>query len=70
MGIPEATVQSWRRNLGRSQPKANAACGTDFNVFDWDAGTQRYTVPPRLAEAILAAEKRSVVSPNLGTASA
>src|ERR1700733_11547634 len=28
MGVFEKTVQSWRRNLGRSQPRANSACGT------------------------------------------
>lgn len=58
MGVPEKTVQSWRRNLGRSQPKANAACGTDFHIFVWDDSTGRYVVPPALAEAILATEKR------------
>ena len=57
MGVAEPTVQSWRRNLGRSEKQANEACGTSMTVFNWDAFNQRYQVPARLAAAILAATK-------------
>lgn len=57
MGVAEKTVQSWRRNLGRSERKANEACATSLTVFAWDAFNQRYQVPARLAAAILSTRK-------------
>ncbi len=53
MGTPESKVQSWRRNLGRSERKANEACGTSLEIFVWDGAAHLYCVPAALREAIL-----------------
>jgi hypothetical protein len=66
MGLPEAKVQSWRRNLGRSEAQANSACGTHLSVFVWDGAVSRYRVPPPLAEVILGGRQPSSRRPQAG----
>jgi hypothetical protein len=54
--VAEATVQSWRRNLGRSEKKANKEAGTALSVFVWDAANERYDVPGEMVKAISATD--------------